>query len=68
MKAQECAVVGDQLLTDILGGNRMHMTTILTTPLVQRDITWTRLNRLVEQQLYRLLEKKKKLKRGVYDE
>ena len=64
----QVAVLGDQLLTDILGGNRMHMTTILTTPLVQRDITWTRLNRLVEQQLYRLLEKKKKLKRGVYDE
>ena len=66
--AEQCAVIGDQLLTDILGGNRMKFTTILTTPLVTRDIPWTRLNRSVENHVYKLLEKKHLLKRGKYDD
>ena len=68
LQPKQCAVIGDQLLTDILGGNRMHFVTILTTPLVSRDITWTKLNRLVENQVYRCLEQAEILKRGEYDE
>lgn len=29
LQPEQCAVIGDQLLTDILGGNRMHFVTIL---------------------------------------
>ena len=68
VKPQQCAVIGDQLLTDVLGGNRMKFTTILTTPLVTRDIPWTKLNRALENQVYKLLEKKHLLKRGKYDD
>ena len=68
LKPDQCAVIGDQLLTDILGGSRMGLTTILTTPLVTRDIPWTKLNRVVENQVYRLLEHEEILKRGDYDE
>ena len=32
----QVAVLGDQLLTDMLGANRMHFYTILTRPLVSR--------------------------------
>lgn len=65
---RQCAVVGDQLLTDVLGGNRMKMMTILTSPLVSKDITWTKFNRVLESQVYQLLEKTKRLKKGEYHE
>ena len=68
VRPSACAVLGDQLLTDIFGGRRMKMKTILTTPLVTRDITWTKFNRVLENQMYRLLEKTRRLKRGSYDE
>lgn len=64
----EIAVLGDQLLTDILGGNRMGYFTILTSPVVKKDLTCTKFNRKIESILYFILEKRKKLRRGVYDE
>jgi HAD superfamily phosphatase (TIGR01668 family) len=44
----QTAVIGDQLFTDILGGNRMGMLTILVTPISRREFFGTRLMRLVE--------------------
>jgi hypothetical protein len=44
----QTAVIGDQLFTDILGGNRMGMLTILVTPISKREFFGTRLMRLVE--------------------
>jgi len=44
----QTAVIGDQLFTDILGGNRMGMLTILVTPISSREFFATRLMRLVE--------------------
>ncbi len=67
-KAEDIAVLGDQLLTDVLGGNRMRYFTILTSPVAKRDLPCTKLNRKVENFIYYMLEKRKKLKRGVYDE
>ncbi len=50
------ALVGDQLLTDILGGNRLGLYTILVAPLGGRDFLTTRwINRSVERILLRLL-------------
>jgi uncharacterized protein len=43
------AVVGDQLLTDILGGNRLGMYTILVEPLGPREGISTRLQRPFER-------------------
>ena len=68
MKPSDIVAVGDQLLTDVFGGNRMSIDTILTHPLVTRDLKTTKLNRRLENQIYRRLEKKNVMKRGVFDE
>jgi len=45
----ETAVVGDQIFTDILGGNRLGLYTILVTPVARREFIGTRLVRLLEK-------------------
>jgi HAD superfamily phosphatase (TIGR01668 family) len=52
----QTAVIGDQLFTDILGGNRMRLLTILVTPISKREFFGTRLMRLVEAQFIRKLK------------
>jgi uncharacterized protein len=47
------AVVGDQLFTDILGGNRLHLHTILVDPLGPREGFTTRLQRPFERMVKR---------------
>lgn len=56
VSADEAAVIGDQLFTDILGGNRLGAYTILVTPLQKREFIGTRLSRLVERVILRLLK------------
>lgn len=52
----ETALVGDQLLTDILAGNRLGLFTILVRPVGRREFLTTRLvNRTIERVLWRLL-------------
>lgn len=47
---QQTAVVGDQIFTDILGGNRLGLYTILVTPLPGKEYWATRLiNRRLEK-------------------
>lgn len=45
------AVVGDQILTDVLGGNKMNMYTILTKPIDKRDILITKIKRPIEKMI-----------------
>jgi len=42
-------VIGDQLFTDVLGGNRLGFHTILVVPVAQTDGFWTRFNRRMER-------------------
>ena len=49
----ETVMIGDQLFTDILGGNRMGMHTVLVRPLHAREHAGTRLVRIVERWLLR---------------
>ena len=49
LNAENIAVVGDQIFTDVLGGNRSKMFTILTKPIDERDIWITRLKRPFEK-------------------
>ncbi|MBF7082149.1 YqeG family HAD IIIA-type phosphatase [Desulfallas sp. Bu1-1] len=50
VKPQETAVVGDQIFTDILGGNMLGLYTILVVPMPGRDFWATRLiNRPLEK-------------------
>lgn len=57
----EVAVIGDQLLTDILGGNRAGFHTILVAPIVQTDAKITTLNRKIERKILNHFRKKGKL-------
>lgn len=47
-RPESTVMVGDQLLTDILGANRMGFHSILVPPVSSREFIGTKLNRLVE--------------------
>lgn len=68
VSTSEMAMLGDQLLTDILGANLARVYTVLSSPLVLRDIPITKMNRKIESVVYSVLEKKKLLKKGDYFE
>lgn len=51
------AVIGDQLFTDILGGNRLGLFTILVTPISPKEFIWTRLMRKLERIVMRKIKK-----------
>ncbi len=67
LNANQVALVGDQLFTDILGGNWSGLYTILTAPISVKDSLPTKINRQFEQIIYRYFEKKGILKRGEFD-
>ena len=46
---EKTAVIGDQIFTDILGGNRVGLFTILVVPLSSKEFIWTRFVRQVEK-------------------
>ena len=46
--SQNIAVVGDQIFTDIVGGNRCKMFTILVEPIAEKDIWITMIKRPIE--------------------
>lgn len=55
---EETAVVGDQLFTDILGGNRLDLYTIWTTPLSEEEFVSTKAVRRLERMVVRRFRKK----------
>jgi HAD superfamily phosphatase (TIGR01668 family) len=55
---EETAVVGDQLFTDILGGNRMELYTIWTPPLSDTEFISTRAVRQLERYVIKRFRKK----------
>ncbi len=61
-KPTETAVVGDQLFTDILGGNRMKLYTIWTPPLSSTEFLSTRAVRQIERLVIKRFQKKGFLK------
>ncbi len=65
---KQVACIGDQILTDVVGGNRMQMYTILTHPLYTKDLSFTKINRLFERMVFNRLEKKGVLSKGGFDE
>lgn len=66
LKRSEVASIGDQLLTDIQGGNKMNITTILVNPMTDVDETETWLNRQIEKKIFKEFEEKDILKKGKY--
>jgi uncharacterized protein len=61
LRKEETVVIGDQLLTDVLGGNRSGFHTILVVPVAQTDGFVTRFNRKVERRILNWFRKKGKL-------
>lgn len=59
--AEDTAVIGDQLFTDVLGGNRMNLFTVLVSPISDKEFIWTRLVRRLEKLV---LMKNEKIKRN----
>lgn len=59
---KETVVIGDQLLTDVLGGNRSGFHTILVVPVAQTDGFFTRFNRMIERRILNWFRKQGKLK------
>jgi HAD superfamily phosphatase (TIGR01668 family) len=58
IKREEAVVIGDQLLTDVLGGNRNGFHTILVVPVASTDGLFTRFNRRVERRILAFFRKK----------
>jgi HAD superfamily phosphatase (TIGR01668 family) len=58
LRAEEVVVIGDQLLTDVLGGNRVGLHTILVVPVARTDGFMTRFNRKIERRIMRNMKKK----------
>lgn len=67
-KDSEIACIGDQLLTDIWGANRMNFVSILINPIGTTDFAVTKLNRFMENTIYEKLKKYDLLKKGHYYE
>lgn len=68
VKACEIAAVGDQLLTDIFGANRMGITSILVNPISTNDFNITKGNRFIEGLIINHFTKKGVFVRGKYYE
>ena len=49
LEEDEVAIIGDQLNTDIIGGNRVGITTILINPVSKKDPFWVKPGRIKEK-------------------
>lgn len=58
LKDEDVVVIGDQILTDVFGGNRSGLHTILVVPVSQSDGLFTRFNRRVERTILGWMKKK----------
>ena len=58
LKNENIAVVGDQIFTDIYGGNRVNMFTILVSPIHKRESVFIMLKRLPEKLVLSSFKKK----------
>ncbi len=61
LSKDEVVVIGDQLLTDIFGGNRAGLYTVLVVPIVQTDGVVTKFNRKIERRIMNYFKRKGKL-------
>ena len=68
LKKKEMCIIGDQIVTDILAGNRYKIKTILVDPLGEKDLKITGLNRKIEAIIVKRYEKKGIFERGEYYE
>jgi hypothetical protein len=58
VKPEETAVIGDQIFTDIYGGRKSNMYTILVKPIDKKEFIFVRLKRLLEKPVLKRYYKK----------
>lgn len=58
VRKEKTVIIGDQLLTDVFGGNRLGVHTILVVPIARTDGIFTRFNRKMEQWLLAWMKRK----------
>ena len=68
IKRENVVIIGDQLFTDIIGGNQMGILTILIDPISTRDMFLTRWNRFRENRMFQKLQDANFLEKGIYYE
>lgn len=56
-EAKDTAMIGDQIFTDIFGGNRHGMLTILVTPISAKEFIWTKFVRQIEKKILKDIKK-----------
>ena len=66
LEESQVAMIGDQLLTDIVGGNRVGITTILVNPVSNHDGFFTRFNRMYERYILKKLRERTLFTKGKY--
>ena len=59
-KKNKVLVIGDQLFTDIWGGNKMGLNTALVTPRYQKEFFYTKIIRKIERKVLKILQISKK--------
>ena len=62
VKPEQIAMIGDQVMTDVLGSKRMNYFSVLVDPINHDELLFTKLNRVIEN----MILKKNKMKRGSY--
>lgn len=60
----EVVVVGDQVFTDVYGGNKTGIKTILVVPVSEKDEWITKIKRGLEKQVIKQYEKRNNARRG----
>ena len=64
----EVVIVGDNIVTDVLGGNKVGITTILVNPISNKERPQAKASRLYEKHIIKKLSKNELFFRGKYYE
>ena len=62
IKNEQIVMIGDQLITDVWGANKIGYFSILIDPITNNEHIWTKVNRVFE----RIIQKKNHIERGKY--
>ena len=66
LKPEQIGVVGDQIFTDVIGGNRCKMFTILVEPVDKKDLLITAWKRPIEEKIKQKYKKTKEKNKDVF--
>lgn len=66
LKSEQIGVVGDQIFTDVIGGNRCKMFTILVEPIDKKDLLITAWKRPIEEKIKQKYKQTKEKNKDVF--